>query len=339
MESTPANPAIVLDLLEAFRRSKAMFAALSLGVFDALAQSPRTASDLAAELQANAGALRQLLDACVGLGLLTQHGGHYRNTPTATIYLCRSSPQRLTGYANYSNDVLWKLWGNLEGAVREGTNRWKQTYGWDGPIFSNFFRTADSRREFLQGMHGLGLLSSPRVVRAFDLGRFRRLVDLGGATGHLAMAACERYPELMAVVFDLPEVVPVAREMTAASPVATRVSVQAGDFFTDLLPKADLFAVGRILHDWPEAKILTLLLKVFAALPVGGALLVAEKLIHDDRGGPTLAHLQSLNMLVCTEGKERTLNEYEALMRQAGFAEVMGKTTEGPVDAILAFKR
>ena len=88
------------------------------------------------------------------------------------------------------------MWGNLEDAVREGTNRWQQTFGWDGPIFSSFFRTEDAMREFLMGMHGQGLISSPQVVAAFDLSRFHRLVDLGGATGHLAIAACQRYPRL-----------------------------------------------------------------------------------------------------------------------------------------------
>src|SRR6185503_15986421 len=117
----------------------------------------------------------------------------------AATYLTSDSPERLTGYIHYSNNVMWKLWGNLEDAVREGTHRWKQVYGWDGPIFSHFFRTDEAKREFLMGMHGFGLISSPRVVEAFDLSQFRCLVDLGGATGHLAIAACEHYSNLQAV--------------------------------------------------------------------------------------------------------------------------------------------
>ena len=117
-----------------------------------------------------------------------------KTRPPPAAYLCKQSPSRMTGYINYSNAILWKLWGNLEDAIREGTNRWQQTFGWDGPIFSNFFRTEEAMREFLMGMHGYGLISSPHVVAAFDLSRFRRLVDLGGATGHLAIAACQRYP-------------------------------------------------------------------------------------------------------------------------------------------------
>jgi acetylserotonin N-methyltransferase len=332
------DPSTIFALLEAFRGSKAMFAAVNLGVFDALEEGPQAGRALASELKVDPDALGRLLDACVTLGLLRKQDGRYANTPAASSYLCSSSPRRMTGYLNYSNDVLWKLWANLEDAVREGTHRWKQTYGWDGPIFSHFFRTEAARREFLLGMHGYGLVSSPRVVAAFDLGCFHQLVDLGGATGHLAVAACKRYPSLQAVVFDLPGAMPLAREIIARSGVADRVTVQSGDFFVDPLPPADLYALGRILHDWSEDKIRTLLRKVYEHLPDGGALLIAEKLIDEDRGGPHSAQLQSLNMLLVTEGKERTHTEYEALLKEAGFAEVRSFRTQAPLDAVLALK-
>jgi acetylserotonin N-methyltransferase len=335
---TTPDPSVVLDLLEAFRRSKAMFAAVSLGIFDALASGPRPLDDLAAEIAADAGALERLLDACVGLELLRRDGDRYENTPAATAYLTSVSPRCLTGYINYSNDVLWKLWGNLEDAVREGTHRWPQTYGWDGPIFSHFFKTEEAKREFLMGMHGFGLISSPHVAGVFDLGRFARLVDLGGATGHLAVAACLRWPNLRAVVFDLPEALPLAREFVGASAAADRIELAAGDFFTDPLPEGDLYALGRIVHDWTEEKIVRLLGRVHEALPTGGAVLIAEKVLLDDRTGPRWAQMQSLNMLACTEGKERTLGQYEALLKQAGFAEVTGCRTPSPLDAVLAVK-
>ncbi len=334
----PADPTPVLDLLDGFRASKVMFAGVALGVFDRLARGPAPLETLARELQADPDALRRLLDACVGLKLLTRSGDDYANSNAASIYLCKDSPRRLTGYINYSNAVLWKLWANLEDAVREGTHRWKQTFGLEGPIFSHFFRSDEEKREFLMGMHGHGQISSPRVAAAFDLGRFRRLADLGGATGHLAVAACRRYPALRAVVFDLPAVIPLARELVAQSGVGERIELIEGDFFRDPLPEADLFAVGRILHDWSEDKIRLLLRKIYERLPAGSALLVAEKLLDDARSGPRWAVLQSLNMLACTEGKERTLGEYAELLKQAGFARVEGRRTDSPLDAVLAVK-
>jgi acetylserotonin N-methyltransferase len=329
---------VVLDLLEAFRRSKTMFAAVSLGVFDALAESPRTLAELSAALQASSDGLRRLLDACVGLQLLERRGHRYANAPAAAVYLTENSPRRLTGYINYSNDVMWKLWANLEGAVREGTHRWRQTFDLDGPIFSHFFRTEEAKREFLMGMHGFGLISSPHVVAAFDLGKYTRLVDLGAATGHLAIAACERYARLRGVVFDLPDALPLAREIVSASPVADRIEIVAGDFFVDELPQGDLYSLGRILHDWTEEKCLALLRRIHARLPEGGALLIAERVLADDASGPRWAQMQNLNMLTCTEGKERTEAEYAQLLRQAGFAEVQTRRTCAPLDALLATK-
>jgi acetylserotonin O-methyltransferase len=335
----PVDPAPVLESLDGFRRSKAMFAALELGVFERLARGPARADALAKELSLNADAAERLLDACVGSGLLRKRDGAYENLPVAATYLVRSSPQALVGYIDYSNRVGYRMWGDLETAIRTGGHLWETTYGLKGGIFEHFFKTEAAKRDFLLGMHGMGMLSSPRVVEAFDLGRFRHLVDLGGATGHLATEACRRYPGLKATVFDLPPVIASAREFVASTPVADRVALAAGDFFADPLPPADLYSLGRILHDWSADKIRALLSKIFAALPPGGGLLIAERLLNEDKSGPLKAQLQSLNMLVCTEGKERSPAEYRALLQEAGFADVQSRETGSVVDAVLALKR
>jgi len=293
---------------------------------------------LARELGASADALERLLDSCVALGLIEKQGELYSNSPVAATYLTRSSPHTLAGYILYSDRALYLLWGNLESAIREGTDRWKQTFGGQASIFDHFFRTDEARRDFLSGMNGFGQLSSPAVVAAFDLGRFCRLVDLGGGTGHLALTACARYPHLQATVFDLPAAIATAREYVGCSTPRSALAFVEGDFFTDPLPEADIFALGRVLHDWSEEKVRTLLRKVWERLPPGGALLIAEKLLNDDKTGPVPALMQSLSMLVCTEGKERTLAEYTALLREAGFVRVEKKVTDAPLDAILAVK-
>jgi acetylserotonin N-methyltransferase len=137
----------------------------------------------------------------------------------------------------------------------------------------------------------------------------------------------------------MPQVVPLAEEFIAASPARDRLSAHAGDFFQGDLPPADLYSLGRILHDWGEDKIRLLLRRIFDALPLNGGLLIAEKLLFEDRSGPLSAHLQSLSMLIVTEGKERSLSEYTALLEEAGFVEVQGCRTGKYLDAILARKR
>jgi acetylserotonin N-methyltransferase len=333
------DPAPLLDLIYAFRRSKVLFVAVSFGIFDRLHGASATAAELAAELHLDLDALERLLDACTGLDFLSKRDGVYTNLPLADVYLRRESPQTLSGYIRYSETAIYPLWANLAAGIREGKHQWERTFGdTGGSLFDYFFKTEESKRDFLAGMNGYGVLSSPGVVAAFDLGRFRRLVDLGGATGHLPIAACERYPNLRGAVFDLPAVIPVTLEYIAKSSVADRVEAIPGDFFSGELPDADLFALGRILHDWNLPSIEKLLRKIYEKLPLGGALLVAEMLLVDDKTGPVDAQMQSLNMLMCTEGKERTLPEYAQLLKRAGFASVEGKITGKPLDAILAVK-
>lgn len=333
------DPAPIIDLMDAFRRSKVLFAAVDFGVFDLLAEAPLTAGQVAERLGASLSGTERLLEACAGLKLLRNEGGVFSNTPEADTFLRRSSPRSLAGYILYSNQALYYCWGNLEDGIREGTPRWEQTFGTPGPIFDHFFSTPEKMRTFTLGMHGLGVSTSPHVVGAFDLSPFRVMADLGAATGHLAITACETYPNLRGIAFDMAKVIPIAEEFIAASPARDRLSVQAGDFFAGELPSADLYALGRILHDWGEEKIRLLLRRIYDALPDGGGLLIAEKLLFEDRSGPISAQLQSLSMLLVTEGKERSLSEYSALLAEAGFVEIEGRRTGQYLDAILARKR
>jgi acetylserotonin N-methyltransferase len=334
--NTETNPALILDLIEAFRRSKAMFTAVRLGIFDQLDRAATTGSGLSAEqlaraLNLNAGALGRLLDGCVALGLLARTDGEYRNTPVASRFLVKSSPDTLSGYISYSDRSLYALWGHLDDAVREGSNRWAQTFGSRNALFDYYFRDPQETANFMQGMHGFGQLSSASIAAAFDLSRFTRLIDLGGATGHLAVAVCERYPNLKATIFDLPPIDPFARR-------TERIDFVAGDFFIDPLPPGDLYALGRILHDWDDKRIQLLLGKIAANLGPGGGLLIAEALLNEDRSGPVYGAMQDLNMLVCTDGRERTFGEYRGLLEAAGFTNVQYKRTGSVLDAVFATK-
>lgn len=333
---------LVLDLMDAFRASKAVFTAVSMRLFDRLHGRTATVDELASELACPAHALERLLGACTGLGVLAVEGGRYSNTAAARRFLRVESPETMTGYVIYSDRVLFRLWANLEDAIREGTHRWAQVFGSKDKLFDHFFASEDDKLTFLRGMHGHGLLSSPTVVAAFDLGRFGHMADLGGGTGHLVIEACKRYPKLRGTIYDLASVVPVAESYIAEAGLSDRISAVAGDFFGgedgDDLPQADLYAVSRILHDWSDEKVSRLLARICASLPRRGALLICEKLLNEERNGPPVAYLQSLNMLICTEGRERTASEYEALVKAAGFGDFQYRLTGQPVDAMLAVK-
>ncbi|MFL6417706.1 MAG: class I SAM-dependent methyltransferase [Bryobacteraceae bacterium] len=333
-----ADTARIVELILAFRRSKTMFAAVELGIFDRLAVQSSASEELAQVIDVNSSALARLLDACVSLGLLARNEDKYQNTAVTNRFIVSHSPSTLSGYIKYSNESLYKLWDRLEDAVREGGHRWTQLFGNRDALFDHYFRSDAEAANFLAGMHGFGRLASPLAVRAFDLNRFTHLVDLGGATGHLAIAACEAYPNLRATVLDLAKVEKFARDHIARSSAADRIDFLASDFFAEPLPSGDLYNLGRVLHDWSEEKILMLLQKIHRALPSGGGLLIEETILDSDRSGPVPSLMQDLNMLVCTDGKERTFSEYREMLQSVGFASVDYRLTGPTVDAMLAMK-
>jgi acetylserotonin O-methyltransferase len=313
-----AGPEPILELIHAFRRSKTMFTAVTLGIFEG-------------DRPPGPG-VSQLLDACVSLGLLERRGHKYVNTPVADLYLRRASPASLTGYIRYSDAALFRLWANLDAAVLSGSNQWAQVFGEDGLAVR---RAVFGGEDFLRGMHGIGMITSPAVIAAVDLSRYRCLLDLGGATGHLALAARQRYPGLRAIVMDLPPII----EMATKTP-PDGIEFLAGDFCVDPLPTADVVALGRILHHRSEERIIEILARLHERLPVGGAVLVIERVIDDENGGSVDAHMHSLNMLLCTDGgRERTFAEYQRLLERAGFCDMRLRITGTPLDVVMAIKQ
>lgn len=332
------NLPLVFDLIEAFRRSKAMFTAVRLGIFDMLETGPMKADALAGNLKLHPAALRRLLDALVSLELLARKGDCYINSSTASRYLVRTARDTFAGYIEYSDESLYHLWSHLDDAVRNGTNRWSQTFGSRDVLFEYYYRDEQTTANFVRAMNGFGRVTSPAVVRAFDLSPFQRLIDLGGGTGHLAIAACQLHPRLHATVVDLPRLERFAREQIEANGLRDRIEFTTADFFKDQLPAGDLYALGRILHDWNREDIYFLLEKIANTLPAHGGLLIAEALLADDHTGPLHATMQDLNMLVCTEGRERCAAEYKVLLEAAGFSQVRSARTGTPLDAVLAIK-
>ncbi len=304
---------IVLDLIEAFRRSKTMFAAV---------EARHLRRPAARRITRNSTAL---LDACVALGLLEKQGDAYVNTPDAEKYLRSDSPDTITGYINYSNDALYAMLGHLEDAVREGTPRWKQTFGIEGGIFSGFFRTEEAQARIPEGHARLR-------THQFARGGRRRSTSAGFIAWWIWAARAAIWPKPRA------NATRSFRPQCSICPRSRRLypGTIAGDFFTDPLPPADLYSAGphpARLVGRKDARCCWR--KIYAALPAGGGLLIAEKLLEPHY---VSAHMQSLNMLVAAEGRERSAAEYAALLRTAGFTDVQSRVTGAPVDATLALK-
>ncbi|XP_007957082.1 acetylserotonin O-methyltransferase [Orycteropus afer afer] len=321
-----------------------VFAACELGVFDLLAEAPEPLSSavVAERLGTSPHGTELLLDACASLELLTvETRGQralYQNTALSRSFLTRSSPRSQQNMLLYLSRTTYLCWGHLAAAVREGRNQYTEVFGVpSAELFTAIYRSEAERVRFMRGLQEVWSVHGAAVMGAFDLSPFRFICDLGGGSGALARECAALYPECRVVVFDTPDVVCAARSHFSF-PGAQQVSFQEGDFFKDPLPEADLYVLARVLHDWPDEKCSHLLARVHHACRPGGGVLVVESLLAEDRRGPLTTQLYSLNMLVQTEGRERTPGEYRALVSAAGFQDFCLKKTGRIYDVILARK-
>ncbi|XP_070693881.1 probable bifunctional dTTP/UTP pyrophosphatase/methyltransferase protein isoform X2 [Pempheris klunzingeri] len=332
----------IIELMDGFKASKALFTASKMCVFDLLQSRPGLdAAQVAQEIKASAKGTECLLEACVSLGLLksrdrTRQKPVYENTGLAARFLLSDAPLSLRGYIQHCTDTVWPLFSHLESAVREGANQREKAFGKKSKdMFQDtFYSSQEVTLRFMNAMHSIAKVTGKAVATAFDLSSFKTGCDLGGCTGAMAYEFTKAHPGLSVTVFDLPAVVEMSKHF---HPLRSdgRVSFVAGDFFKDELPKADLYILARILHDWPDEKVHVLLSKIADACTPGCAVLVAETMLD---GRTPHSALQSLNMLCQTEGVERTESQYADLLSRHGFRHMRVVHTMNFLDAFIAFK-
>ncbi|XP_060129402.1 acetylserotonin O-methyltransferase-like isoform X2 [Zootoca vivipara] len=203
-------------------------------------------------------------------------------------------------------------------------------------VFDVLYRSEDKMKMFSHSMNSKWHLCGRDVMAAFDLSHFPLICDLGGSGGGLAKECIALYPNSTVTILDLPKIVEMAKKHFV-SPEEHRITFHGGDFFKDPIPEADLYILARVLHDWDDENCVQLLTKLHKACKPGGGVLVVEIVLNEDRSGPLEAHLQSMLMLLLTEGKERTPSEYNVLLSAAGFKEIQLKKCQ-LYDAILGRK-
>ncbi|XP_029983574.1 acetylserotonin O-methyltransferase 2 [Sphaeramia orbicularis] len=336
-------PFKLLEYFNGFRVSKVIFSACELGVFDLLLKSQEalSARHVASELGTSVDGMERLLDALVGIEILevetTDGTALYSSTDVANLYLAKGSAKSLHDMIIYQSQTIYPLWNNLMHAVREGKNQNEKTFGLSSDeVFQAIYRSEEEMLKFMGLMNSSWTLDGHDIVTAFNLSGFQTIVDLGGCTGALAREMAKAYPSSSVVVFDLPDVVEAAQKHFCQE--SDSVVFQSGDFFSGEIPPADLYVLARIIHDWPEEKCLVLLKKIYDICKPGGGVLLVEAMLFENKRGPVMAQIFSLNMLVQTEGRERPPSDYTHMFNKTGFHNVQVCRTGKSYDAILAIR-
>lgn len=332
------TPDRIMQVGFGFWASKTLLSAIEMELFTELAKHPEDARSLQQRLGLHPRSALDFFDALVALGFLERSEGVYRNTPDADLFLDKRKPSYLGGMLEMANNRLYGFWGHLTEGLRTGKLQNEAKLG-DTPFFEALYADPQRLKEFLAAMTGLSHQANIEIARRFPWPDHATFADVGTAQGDLAVQIALANPHLQGLGFDLPEVEPIFEDYVQLNGLQERLRFASGDFFADPLPSVDVVTMGHILHDWDLDEKRTLIGKAYDALPEGGALIVYESIIDDDRSQNVFGLLMSLNMLIETHGGfDYTAADCMGWMRDAGFTSTRAEHLVGPDSMVVGVK-
>lgn len=340
------TPDSIMQLGFGFWGAKALLSAIELELFTQLAQGPLSVAEIAGRLNlhmppdpaAQTRGARDFLDALVALGMLDRNSeGLYSNTDTTDFFLDRGKSSYIGGILEMANARLYGAWGRLTDALHSGQPQ-NEIQGSEN-LFDALYGDPDELEKFLRAMSGVSNSAAIAMAQKFPWSDYQTVIDVGTAQGAVPVQLVLAHPHLRGGGFDLPPVGPIFEQYVGQHGLTERLHFFAGDFFKDPLPAADVLVMGHILHDWDLDTKRMLLEKAHAALPAGGALIVYEALIDDERRSNAFGLLMSLNMLIETQGGfDYTGADCCDWMRKAGFRETRVAHLAGPNSMVVGIK-
>jgi cyclopropane fatty-acyl-phospholipid synthase-like methyltransferase len=228
---------------------------------------------------------------------------------------------------------LWHTWSHLTDIVKKGPDQNQR------PLKGQL----DQKQieSFLGAMHSIAQGLSREIAEVYDARPFKRLLDIGGGTGSYTIAFLEKYPHLEGVLFDLANVIPMARQRIRKQGIEDRVSLIPGDFYHDELPKGCDFALlSAIIHQNSPKQNVDIYSKIYRALNHGGTVLIRDHIMDETRTKPVDGTVFAVNMLVNTPGGDTyTFDEVRKTLGKAGFTEVRWVRVGERMDSLVEAKK
>ena len=331
------TPKQIMNLGMAFGGSKTLLSAVEIGLFTELAKEPLGLDTLSERLMLHPRSARDFLDALVALGMLERNGDQYENTPETDLFLDRAKPSYVGGLLEMANARLYPFWGSLTEALRTGKPQNEAKTGQN--FFTALYADPARLKGFIEAMTSATLGTAVAIANKFPWDRYETFVDVGTAQGALPVLVAQAHDHLSGGGFDLPPIGPFFEEYVDSHGLGDRLRFYPGNFFEDPLPAADVLVMGHILHDWDLEGKKMLLAKAYEALPEGGALIVYESIIDDDRTENAFGLLMSLNMLIETQGGfDFTGAECRSWMSDVGFRQSYVEHLGGPNSMVVGIK-
>jgi hypothetical protein len=335
--STELTADTIMQLGLGFWSSKTLLSAIELGVFTELAKGPQDGESLRTRLELHRRGARDFFDALVSLGMLERKNGRYANTSESDLFLDRAKPSYIGGLLEVCNARLYGFWGNLTTGLRTGKAQNETERG--DEVFAKLYADPGRLKQSLSAMTGISMGLAKALALKFPWANYKSFVDAGGAQGCVPVQIALAHSHLDGGSFDLPVVGPIFEEYVQSFGLNERLRFYPGDFFKDPLPSTEVIIMGHVLHDWGLEEKRQLIAKAHTALPKGGALIVYEAIIDDERRQNTFGLLMSLNMLINTQaGFDFTGADCSGWMRDAGFNEIRVEPLSGPNSMVVGIK-
>lgn len=307
---------VMRDLATSYGVPRMLLAMARLEVADVLAKGPLKAEAIAAKVGAHPPFLKRVLRALVSVGVFSETSdGRFGLNPLARTLL-KDQPGTMRDFVlMIADDYHWKVWGELDYALKTGGNVFEQVHG--VPAFAYLQARPEKERTFMGAMANISGTENPAVAAAYPFGRLKLLIDVGGAHGHMLATILRRHKKLKGILYDQPQVVAGAARsgFVTAPELRGRCEVIGGNFFETVPEGADGYIMKYIIHDWDDEKSLRILGNCRDAMAAGGRVLVVDNVIAP---GNDWGKLLDINMMLGPGGQERTRGEFETLFRRAG---------------------
>lgn len=317
--------------------AQALAVAAKLGVADLLAAGPQTPAEIGMATGTQAAAMHRMLRALAGAGVFVEdENGRFGLTPLAGP-LRSDATDSIRSYAVMAGERwIWQSFGALEHSLRTGAPAFDHIFG--APLFDYYLTHPDAARVSADGLKSVGRGQDAAATAAYDFTGAGTVVDIGGGQGGLLTAILAAYPQARGVLFDLPHVAAMARQSLGAAGLSARCRVEAGDFFSEVPARGDIYLLRKVIHDWDDERARTILRTCHSAMTEASRLLLLEMVVPP-RNMPAYAKLLDLLMLVYAGGRERTEAEYRDLLASAGFSVSRVVPTASAVSIIEAMPR
>lgn len=328
--SAPHSNESINKLRQEFMRARIVLTAAEIDLFSLLAERPLTVNEVVAETNGDKRAMTILLDALCALGYLVKQNSSYQTEPSAIPLLTRNSAQTMLPMVQHMA-TLWQTWSRLTDIVLG-----KTVAGRNGPGALH----KDHIQAFIGAMHVVASKMAPAVVAAVNPAGSRKMIDIGGGSGSYTLAFLQASPEIRSTLFDLPEVIEIAKERIEAAGMTDRVTFEPGDFYNDSLPTGhDLAFLSAIIHQNSPEQNRALYSKIYHSLKPGGRIVVRDHVMSPDRTWPLDGALFAVNMLVGTSGGSTyTFDEIADGLSSAGFSGIRQLQSKGMFSLVEGFR-